>query len=236
MKTNRTPTSGEDSNETVPPTSGGDPDALSAEWHSAVLADVMDDLGYRSQTLRHDIQPLFAGARFGGRAATLDVVETDRMPVAPYQLLLRLLDGLKANEVVVCATQASTRAAFWGELLSTAAHFRGSVGAVVDGLCRDSERIVAMAFPVFAIGRMPADSKGRLEAVSFRQPVTVGGVLVHDGDLIFGDADGVVSIPRSIEAEVLRHARRKVIGEGLVRGRLQSGASLEATFTELGIL
>jgi regulator of RNase E activity RraA len=209
---------------------------LSSTLYSTVLADVMDDLGRRSQAAAHIVRPVFAGACVVGRAATATAVEVDELPASPYRRIIELLDGLHADEVVVCGTGTSVRSAFWGELLSTGAQRRGARGAVTDGLCRDVGKIETLGFPAFAAGIAPLDSKGRMEVVSIRVGTKVGEVDVADGDLVFGDVDGVVFVPASIEDEVIARATEKVSREGDVRGRLRDGATLRATFDELGVL
>ena len=115
------------------------------------------------------------------------------------------------------------RIAPWGELLSTAAQVRGAAGALMDGCTRDIKAIRAMNFPVFHGGIAPLDSKGRGRVMALDVPVRCAGVKVATGDLVFGDADGVVVIPRAVEEKVLdarvrqdqgreAHARRSARG------------------------
>lgn len=209
---------------------------IGSKLYTSVVADVMDELGRWSQVMRHDIRPLYEDARVVGRAATMLACEVYQVPDKPFELELELLDSLADGEVVVCTTQGSTRAAMWGELLSTHTRARGGRGAVIDGLTRDAWGIVDMRFPVFATGRTPADSKGRLDVMAVRVPIDVGGVLVHDGDLVLGDVDGCLAVPQDIEAEVIERALAKVEGENTVREVLREGASIRRVFADYGIL
>ena len=211
-------------------------EALLDVLHTAAVADVLDDVGYRSQAMSHEIRPLAADARLIGRAATAQVIEVDKLPESPYELTIELIDSLVEGEVVVAAANRSRKSALWGELLTTGAMARGARGVVTDGLCRDTRRIDDMGFPVFAAGVSPLDSMGRLEVVALRVPVVVGGVAVANGDLIIADHDGVVVIPASVEETVIRRAVEKVENEGEVRSRLRAGATLRATFDELKLL
>jgi 4-hydroxy-4-methyl-2-oxoglutarate aldolase len=211
-------------------------DAISAELYTAVLADVLDDLGHRGQVMRHDIRPLYEGATVVGRAATMLAADVYEIPAEPYKLEMRLLDSIAPGEVAVCAAPASRTAAIWGELLSTHVRARGGRGAVIDGLTRDTWGIVSMRFPVFCAGASPADSKGRCDVVAIRVPVSIGGVLVRDGDLIVGDSDGCLAVPQPVEDEVIERARAKVSAEDSIRHVLEQGASLEQVFGEHGIL
>ena len=209
---------------------------IGSKLYTSVVADVMDELGRWHQVMRHDIRPLYEDARVVGRAATMLACEVYQVPEKPFELELELLDSLAPGEVIVFTTQGSTRAAIWGELLSTHTRARGGRGAIIDGLTRDAWGIVDMKFPVFAAGRTPADSKGRLDVMATRVPIDVGGVLVHDGDLVLGDVDGCLAVPQEIAAEVIERALAKVEGENTVREVLREGASIRRVFAEYGIL
>jgi regulator of RNase E activity RraA len=201
-----------------------------------VLSDVLDDAGHRHQVMRPEVRPLYAGAKVVGRAATMLAIEVSELPPQPYKLMMDLLDDLRPGEVVVGAVQGVSRAALWGELLSTHTRARGGRGAVIDGLSRDAWGIVDMKFPVFATGLSPADSKGRLDVVAIRSTIPVGGVAVADGDLVVADDDGCVVVPASVEEEVIARALEKVSGENVMRDILAKGASIRETFAEHGIL
>jgi len=211
-------------------------DWIEVQLYTAVLADVMDDMGCRHQIMRPSIRPLYSDARIVGRAATLHAVAVDSMPVEPYKLELELLDDLQPGEVVLCAMDGMDKASIWGELLSTCARARGSRGVIIDGCTRDVASIIQMRFPLFATGTMVADSKGRCDVISVRQPVRMGDATVVNGDLVMADADGCVVVPRRIEDEVVARAMEKISGENTVREALLQGASIRSVFKEYGIL
>jgi regulator of RNase E activity RraA len=211
-------------------------DQLADRLYSSVLADILDDAGYRHQVMRQDVRPLYSGAKAVGRAATMLAIEVTQLPSEPYKLLMDLLDGLRPGEVVVGAVQGQPGAALWGELLSTHTRARGGRGVVLDGLSRDSWGIVDMKFPVFATGLSPADSKGRLEVVAIRGTIPVAGVSVADGDLVLADDDGCVIVPAAVEQDVVARALEKVSGENEMREILARGASIRDVFKEYGIL
>jgi regulator of RNase E activity RraA len=125
---------------------------------------------------------------------------------------------------------------FWGELLSTAANYRGCRGVVLDGPTRDSLAIKAMAFPVFHVGFHPADSLGRLEVAAHNVPISCADVLVYPNDLVLADHDGVVVVPNAAAEEALRLAEEKVSGENLVRKALAAGMTTTEAFKKYGIL
>jgi 4-hydroxy-4-methyl-2-oxoglutarate aldolase len=211
-------------------------DQIAERLYSSVLSDVLDDAGHRHQVMRPEVRPLYAGAKVVGRAATMLAIEVSQPPPEPYKLLMELLDGLRPGEVVVGAVQGESRAALWGELLSTHTRAKGGRGVVIDGMSRDSWGIVDMKFPVFATGLTPADSKGRLDVVAIRSTIPIGGVAVADGDLVVADEDGCVVVPAAVEEEVVRLALEKVAGEDTMRDILRKGASIREVFAEYGIL
>jgi regulator of RNase E activity RraA len=154
----------------------------------------------------------------------------------PYELEIRLIDDLKRDEVPLFSCGGTGRIAPWGELLSTAAKARGAAGVVMDGLTRDVRQIREMRFPVFAGGIGPLDSKGRGKILAIDVPVDVGGVRACPGDLVFGDADGVVVVPREAEDRVIAAALDKVSGENATREALARGEKLADVFKRHGIL
>jgi 4-hydroxy-4-methyl-2-oxoglutarate aldolase len=204
--------------------------------YTAVVADILDSIGFTDQVMKPDMRPLYPGACIVGRAATMLASETFTIPKNPYAMELDLLDDLKPGEVVVCSMVGHKPAAIWGELLSTHSRAKGSRGAVMAGACRDSRQITAIKFPVFCTGLVPADSKGRYNVVEIRTKTMVSGVMVQNGDLIIADEDGCVVVPELVENDVIQKAMEKVTGENKVREILRSGTSIRKVFQDYGIL
>src|SRR3954470_23818713 len=166
-----------------------------AQLYTPVVADVLDKIGFRSQSMYPRVRPLWPEAKAAGFALTVQTVPArDVVPAHPYAGELAAVDSLAACDVLVVSESACS---FWGELLSTAAKYRGCRGVVLDGPTRDSGAILEMGFPVFHNGFHPADSLGRLDVVGHNIPIDCGGVLVYPGDLILADRDGVVSVPHA---------------------------------------
>jgi len=207
--------------------------------NAAVLSDTLDSLGLMQQAMRPFMRPLDDALQLIGRARTglyMPVYE-HREGENPYEVEIALVDDLHAGDVVVLACNGPTdRIAPWGELLSTASAARGAAGCVTDGLVRDVRQIREMRFPVFCGGIGPLDTKGRARMVERDVPVECAGVTVQPGDLVFGDVDGIVVVPRTHEAAVLRRALQKVAGENASRDALQRGEKLASVFKRLGIL
>jgi len=172
-----------------------------------------------------------------GRARTLLWMATyEEVKPNPYVNEMEAIDSLKPGDVPVHSTDYSWTVAPWGELLSTAAQMRGSTGTVVDALVRDVKRIIALQFPTFARGIKPVDSCGRGFVADFDVTIRCGDVEVHPGDIVFGDFDGIVVIPRAAEAEVLSRALAKVDGENNTRSELVQGRLLHEVYAKYGVL
>lgn len=106
----------------------------------------------------------------------------------------------------------------------------------MDGYVRDVRRIVQMGFPVFAAGMRPVDSKGRSVVLDYDVPIECAGVAVRSGDIIFGDIDGVVVIPREVAEEAVAGAFDKVRKEDATRAELERGGYLRDVYARFGVL
>jgi regulator of RNase E activity RraA len=206
--------------------------------YTAVLSDVLDELGFRDQAMPPSIRPLDEELTLAGFARTGLYREVFHAAAGenPYELEIALIDDLKPDDVAVFGCCGSRRIAPWGELLSTASRARGASGCVTDGFVRDVRAIRALRFPVFHGGIAPLDSKGRGKVVEIDTPIRCGGVAVAPGDLVFGDADGVIVVPRAVEDEALRRAFAKVAGENTTRDELAAGAKLADVFARHRVL
>jgi len=206
--------------------------------YSGVISDVLDSLGNMHHAMAPNVRPLDESLVLFGRARTglyMPVYHVEP-GINPYEHEIALVDDLKPDDVAVLACPPGNRIGPWGELLSTAARARGAAGAVTDGLARDVKLIREMRFPVFCGGIGPLDSKGRGRIMAIDVPIECAGVPVAPGDLIFGDADGVVVIPKAVEAKVLELAFEKVTGERNTLRDLQRGDKLADVFARYGIL
>jgi regulator of RNase E activity RraA len=206
--------------------------------YTAVLSDVLDGLGFRDQAMPPSIRPLDENLVLAGFARTGLYREVFREVDGenPYELEIALIDDLKPDDVAVFGCCGSRRIAPWGELLSTASRARGAAGCVTDGMVRDIRAIRALRFPVFHGGVAPLDSKGRGKVAEIDVPIRCGGVAVAPGDLVMGDADGIVIVPRAVEEEALRRAFAKVTGENTTRDELAAGAKLADVFAKYRVL
>jgi 4-hydroxy-4-methyl-2-oxoglutarate aldolase len=208
------------------------------DLYVAAVSDILDGLGYREQVMHQRLRPLDPGnCVIVGRARTFRWMETDYIVEEdPYGLEIEAMDSLKSDDVAVHSTDYSGSNAPWGELMSTVAKRNGSAGCVCDSLIRDCQKIIKIGFPVFHAGIRPVDSKGRGRVMGYDVAIRCGGVIVNPGDLVFGDFDGVVVIPRDIESKVMALAAERVGKENSSRCELLKGRSLRDVFNQYGVL
>ncbi len=211
-------------------------DTMRDKLYASVISDVVDSLGARNQGMRLNVRPIYEGAIVVGRAYPVLTADVYKFIDDPYGPEIDAVDSLKPNDVMVVCTQRSTRTCFWGELLATAARARGARGIVVDGTVRDVAQITKMKFPTFATGIYMVDSAGRSIVIDHNCPVDCGGVLVNPGDIVFGDIDGVIVIPKAMEKEVIPLALEKASKEDQLREELLKGTLLRDAYNKHGVL
>ncbi len=212
---------------------------VAARLYTAVLSDVLDELGLMHQALPPFVRPLDEASVLCGFARTglYRKVYHVEPGTNPYALEMDLIDSLKPGEVAVLACDGPTdRIAPWGELLTTAARVRGAAGCLTDGLVRDVRLIREARFPVFAGGIAPLDTRGRAEMAAMDVPVAIGGVRAEPGDLVFGDVDGCVIVPKAVAPSAVARAFEKVAAEDRTRAALLAGESLRHVFERYGVL
>ena len=214
------------------------------ELFSALIGDVCDKNGYTHQFLPQELKPLSAEMKMIGRAMT--VLECDvfaeksgsgvnGLMDKPFGLMFQALDSLRENEIYVCSGTGSSYA-MWGGLMSNRARILKSAGALLDGFSRDTPEILALGFPCFSRGTYAQDQGARGKVVDYRVPIEIGGVRIQPGDIIFGDLDGVIVVPREIEVEIFTQALEKGRAEQTVRKAILNGMSTVEAFEVFGIM
>lgn len=204
--------------------------------YTAVICDILDELGFRNQVLDVNIRPVLVDWKIAGRTKTMLAVDVYETYENPYEKEIEAIDSICQDEIVLIGTNNSTRSGLWGELMATASRMRGATGVVLDGLIRDSEKLIDMDFPVFCKGYNPLDSKGREYVIAYDCPVEVGGVLIHPGDVVFGDRDGIVIIPSAVFSQTLDRALEKINNENLFRKELLEGKLLSEVYDQYKML
>jgi regulator of RNase E activity RraA len=209
---------------------------LLSQASTATLSTQLFQRGLRN-TVMNGVAPLNpSNCRFVGEAVTLrsiparedlDQVQAFRNPDHPQR---KAIETVSEGQVLVLDCRGETRAANAGAILVTRAWKRGAVAIVSDGSFRDSPEIAEMEFPVFAAGRSPALSLAIHHAIDINVPVGCGGVAVFPGDILVGDAEGVVVIPHHLAAEIAAPAAEQERLERFIMTRVQAGAPLPGTY------
>ncbi len=204
--------------------------------YPAVVADVLDELGYRRQTLPPFIRPLTPTCRISGRVFPARAEAVKSIPANPYKLEIAAVEAMTRGDILVVDADNDQSCGFWGELLTTACMYKGVRGVVMTACTRDVWKLKELDFPIFGIGFNPADSKGRADIVSIGEPIKIGSVKIKRGDLLLGDEDGIVIIPQDAISDTLRLARKKASSENVVRARLAAGMPMGEAFRKYGVL
>jgi len=205
------------------------------DLYTPVVGDILDGFGRYHQILPQPIQPALEKMIVVGRAMPVVMIDVFGPQKKPFGLLTEALDDLTTEEVFV-ASGGDMRCAYWGELLTATARTRGAAGAVINGFHRDTPKMLEQNWPVFSRGRFCQDSSVRTQVADFRCAIEMGGVWIEPGDLIFGDLDGVVVVPKAIEAEVIQKSLEKARGEKVVRKAIEGGMTATEAFRTFGIL
>lgn len=188
---------------------------------TATLSDALDKLGIAGQCL--GIKPLDPQFRLVGRAFTLAYapVGHPRGTVGDY------IDDVATGDVIVIDNGGRENATVWGDILTFCAHRRKLGGTVIDGACRDTHLARTLGYPVYSKSYSMRTGKDRVQLEATQVIVTVGEARVCPGDILRGDADGVVVIPRSQEIEILEVAEAIDAAEARIRGALEQGLRLD---------
>ncbi len=201
---------------------------------SAIISDVLDEMGYTHQLLPSDIKPNFVKARLFGRARPMslkpitngeDHREVYRGP--------HFLEQLNKGDVLVVGN-GFKEMAFFGELMATLAQYRGVDGTIIDGCTRDTIETINMCYPVFARTNYARDIKKRGIVDKLDISVIIGECTIKPGDLLFGDYDAVAVIPQTIESEVLTQCVAVADLEQKIKEDIKKGVPVDDILRERG--
>jgi regulator of RNase E activity RraA len=192
------------------------------------LSDALDRLGIAGQCL--NIKPLDPRFRLTGRAYTILYGPASNPPgtVGDY------IDDVHPGGVVVLDNGGRENATVWGDILTWVAHRRGVAGTVVDGACRDTHLARELGYPVFSRSYSMRTGKDRVQVEAVNAVVTIGDARVAPGDLLRGDADGVVVLPHAHEEAILAAAEEIDSVEQQIRAAVNEGKSLAEARRQLG--
>jgi 4-hydroxy-4-methyl-2-oxoglutarate aldolase len=211
---------------------------MAEKLYVAVISDILHGMGFRGQVLQPGVVPAQPDPSqvLVGRAATVLVGPQYEVVDQPYTNQIAAIDALMPGDVVVSGVGGMTNVAVWGELFSNAAKARGARGFLTDGCHRDTRMVLDLGFPVFSRGPRPVDISGRGTVISIGRPVEIAGVIVHPGDVVFAEVDGVIIIPQDVAEETLSRAFEKVAKEDGAREDLRKGRLLSEVWSRYRVL
>jgi 4-hydroxy-4-methyl-2-oxoglutarate aldolase len=199
-----------------------------AKLDTTSLSDALDRLGIAGQCL--NIKPLDHRFHLAGRAYTILYGPAGSPPgtVGDY------IDDVKPGQVVVLDNGGRENATVWGDILTWLASHRGIVGTVIDGACRDTKLARELGYPIYSRSYSMRTGKDRVQVEAVNGPVNIGDARVTPGDLLRGDADGVVVIPKAHEDAVLTAAEEIDAAEHEIRAAIRQGQTLAEARKALG--
>ena len=192
-----------------------------ARLDTASLSDALDKLGINGQCYR--IKPRDADFKMAGRAWTLLYGPAGNPPgtVGDY------IDDVPPGSVIVLDNGGRDNATVWGDILTEIAHRRGIAGTLIDGVCRDTHLCRSLGYPIFSKDHWMRTGKDRVQVEATGVPVNIGDARVAPGDIVKGDGDGVIVIPKEHEERVLETAETIEAAENRIREAARSGMRLD---------
>jgi regulator of RNase E activity RraA len=195
---------------------------------TAAISDALDKLALPGSV--PGIAPLLPGRRACGPAFTVayEPVEAGGGTVGDF------LDDVPAGTVIVIDNLGRTDATVWGGIMTRAAAVHGIAATVINGVCRDVDEIASTGYPMWSVGRFMRTGKDRVRLAAVQRPLSIGGVSVRPGDVVCGDADGVVVVPAERVVEVAAVAERIHDTEAAIFCSVEAGATLAAARSRHG--
>lgn len=195
---------------------------------TTALSDAMDRLGIAGQCL--GIKPLSHTFSLTGRAFTILYGPSGK----PSGTVGDYIDDVPPGGVVVLDNGGRENATVWGDILTWCAHEKKIAGTVIDGACRDTHLAHELGYPIYSRSYSMRTGKDRVQVEAYHGPVNIGDARVQDGDILRGDADGVVVLPKEHEPEILTIAEEIDATEDQIRSAVQSGLSLREAREKFG--
>ena len=194
--------------------------------YTGAVSDVLREHCLMDQTLPATLLPLRPERCVAGVAFTVKSAPNTRI-TGELTFRAEMLEAMHGDSVVVWDTSGDCESTAWGGVMTATAAARGVRGAVIDGGIRDTHQILAKDFPVYYRYRSPNGSLGRCLISHYQAPVRIGTTLVRPGDIVLGDIDGVVVVPRALAVAVLVRAEEILGNERRIFSWVAEGASVK---------
>ncbi|WP_203334657.1 RraA family protein [Planococcus beigongshangi] len=191
------------------------------ELDTSTISDALDKIGVFGQCF--GVRSINPEWKIVGRAFTVKYSPVDLEPGTVGDFI----DDVEPGDVVVLDNNGRLDCTVWGDILTGVAKRRGIAGTVIDGVCRDTHRSIHLDYPVFSTNRYMRTGKGRVQIETVGETINISNVIVKKGDIIVGDADGVVVVPKIIEQQVLDEAKRIANAEDRIRDAIENGMRLD---------
>lgn len=199
-------------------------------FYTPLVSDTMERMGLKSGAMHHSIQSIISDPHLKvcGVAYPCRVSPTERY--VEIHTLLEMVDSIPDHAFVLVSADQEIDAALWGGMMSARSMARGAVAAAVNGGVRDIEQIADLGFPVFGAYRCIKDIRRRGYMLKYNTPVFCGGQTVVPGDILFGDANGLVVIPFEKFEAVYAELERALTEEGATHKGLIGGEGARDLF------
>lgn len=214
------------------------------ELFTALVGDILDKMGLNHQFLSPELKPLSPEMVIIGRAMPVLEAEvysessvSNKNPIMKksFGLMFDALDSLKENEVYICSG-VSSEFALWGGLMSVRAQHLKAAGAIVNGYSRDTNEILRLKFPTFSKGTYAQDQGIRGKVIDYHCSIEINKVRINPGDIIFGDRDGVLIIPKNAAEQAFAGALEKIRKENKVKKALLNGMTSVEAFKKYKVM
>jgi regulator of RNase E activity RraA len=202
--------------------------ARASKLDTTSISDALDRLGIAGQCL--NIKPLDHAFRLTGRAFTILYGPAG----SPAGTVGDYIDDVPPGSVVVLDNGGRENATVWGDILTWVAHRRGVAGTVIDGACRDTYLCRELGYPIYSRSYSMRTGKDRVQVEAMNATVNIGDARVSPGDLLRGDADGVLVLPREHEEAILNAAEEIDRVEQQIRALIDQGKTLTEARRQLG--
>ena len=201
---------------------------------TATLTSILNNHGLWN-TFMYNVAPLKPGMKMAGPAFTMRYIpareDVDRIPVDNLVDIQRIaIEQISAGEVFVIDARGDDSAGTMGSILATRLHVRGCLGIVTDGAYRDSPAIADLGIAAYARSMNARTNKTVHSPVDLQLPVACGGVAVYPGDIIVGDSEGVIVVPRHLASEIAEQSAGMELREEFITEKIKDGASIVGTY------